>query len=143
MDIRKYFNRVRNENGMNHEIETTIESLSVADESPLIESNSITVGDSIATNPMEYEYIPGKRKGSKLVYMNEDKYIFAPINNDPKNGKRYGCSSVGCPAKIIIRPSGICEIPKRSKPHIAHSDHSQKKLRIHAQMLMHCVAVMV
>lgn len=76
---------------------------------------------------IEYELIPGKRKNSQLVYLKKDKFLFTPINGDSKNGKRYSCITPSCPARIILRLDGICEITKRSKPHILHSDHSQKR----------------
>lgn len=125
MDIRRYFNRSEVIDDNLNEIERSTELLSVNDESPSIQNDSIAIGDSITTHGIEYEFIPGKRKNSTLVYLKKEKFIFTPINADPKNGKRYTCSSVSCPAKIVIRPCGTCEISKRSKPHNIHSDHSQ------------------
>lgn len=97
-----------------------------------ITNNSLTAAVPLVNeNPLgdglEYEIIPGNRKGSKLVYLKYEQYIFKPINGDDKYGKRFVCIAPSCPARIIIRPNGSCEVSKRSKPHLVHSNHILKR----------------
>lgn len=96
---------------------------------------SVTLSETDATNDgiihvengLEFEFIPGKRQKSKLVFLTKEKYIFTPINSDAKHGTRYSCITPNCPARIIVRNNGICVVSQRSKPHIVHIDHLQKR----------------
>lgn len=78
-------------------------------------------------NEIEFEFIPGKKQKSKLVFLTKEKYIFTPVHSDAKHGTRYSCITPNCPARIIVRVNGICVVSQRSKPHIVHSDHLQKR----------------
>lgn len=94
-DIRQYFTRIENSaNAGNENQNVTLENINVA------ESDSATnaINDNLADVPLEsgnleYEIIPGQRKGSSLVYLINEKYIFKPINGDDKYGKRYVCNT--------------------------------------------------
>lgn len=97
---------------------------------PLSETDAVNIGiiqQENVDNGIEFEFIPGKRQKSKLVFLTKEKYIFTPINSDAKHGTRYSCITPNCPARIIIRNNGICVVSQRSKPHIVHSDHLQNR----------------
>lgn len=133
-DIRRYFipiENVRSDNRRENirEINNTIQSNMPIE--PLTTTNESDVATAVqqqkSENELQFEYIPGKRKNSKLVYLTEAKFIFTPINTNAKHGTRYSCITPNCPARITIRNNGFCEISKRGKPHIAHMDHLHER----------------
>lgn len=138
-DIRRYFTRVENiplentnvaESAGAVDLNTNMisDNLNISLEiSNVVENDGVATSNTGINEGIEYEIIPGQRKGSKLVYLINEKYIFKPINGNDKYGKRYICSVPSCPARIIIRPNGICEPSKRTKPHLIHSNHSLKR----------------
>lgn len=147
VDIRQYFIRIAESDGVamssssreNYLLENTnvIDGVSSSGEVTTNLDLENHENASAATVPLvteslhgvclPYEIIPGKRKGSKLVYLKNEQYIFKPINGDEKYGKRFVCIAPSCPARVIIRPNGSCEVSKRSQPHLVHSNHVLKR----------------
>lgn len=127
-DIRQYFTRVENAaNADNENQNFALENIHVAESVSDEYLNTNAINETLRSEGLEYEIIPGQRKGSNLVYLINEKNIFKPINGDEKYGKRYICSAPSCMARIIIRPNGTCERSKRSKPHLLHSNHSLQR----------------
>lgn len=123
MDIRRFFSSIESEDLTNEANENEIEDVrtdSIIGDNQNFAERQGEIG-------IEYEIIPGKKINSKYVYLINEKLIFKPINADTKNGRRYVCITASCPAKIVIRPNGICAISKRSKPDNIHPNHTQKR----------------
>lgn len=69
-----------------------------------------------------YDIVPGKRIDSKLLYIKDEKFLYAIVNK-VKSGQRYRCIEQNCAAGVTVCDGQI----KRSKNnHINHSDHEAK-----------------
>lgn len=137
MDIRRYFTSSQNvdlisvENTIEDEISNiSIQEVNTADATSSgvnVTTNSNTVNSHFGIiNDGEYEFIPGQRKGTQLLYLKKENCLYTPINND-KYGKRFKCYTKYCAARATVRPDGKCEKSKKNYLHVEHETHCKLK----------------
>lgn len=153
MDIRRYFRSNQNENltessvnqveiaNVNeHLIEGSIQNLVLNEAASAVQTvSNVNVGrliqdDIIFTHqkgtidPNDFEFVPGHRRNTELLYLKNEKCLYIPVNSD-KYGKRYKCFTSTCSARVTIRPNGVCEKSKKLFSHIEHKTHGETKAK--------------
>lgn len=85
---------------------------------------------------MEYEIVPGYRQNSKLLYANEQFYVF---NTKCPLGDSYVCVNEKCKSRVYIVVSNQCICLKNSPSHDHESKAEEyKKLRCLNEMKRRC-----
>lgn len=94
---------------------------------------------------MNFEEIEGKRKGSKLVWIPEEKYLYSK-KDERADGKRiYLCyqnridENQPCPARRFIDIAGV--VTTNEVPHSCHQDHNliYKDMKTRSDVLNSCI----
>lgn len=137
MDIRRYFRSNQNENVNVSEnvIEESIQSLVLSEGTNTAHAvSNVNVDGIVSTHqkgiisPNDFEFVPGHRRNTELLYLKNEKCLYIPINSD-KYGKRYKCFTSTCSARAIIRINGVCEKSKKNFSHIEHKTHCETKAK--------------
>lgn len=146
MDIRRYFRLNVNERpdtaGVN-QIENAIETLNenavvrdienlAQDTENLLMSEIVSIEPNGIISEEDFEFVPGKRKTSKLLFLKKEKCLYLPTSKD-KIGTRYRCYTTSCSARAVIRLDGSCEKAKRNFLHAQHKNHLDLKQRFVAE----------
>lgn len=85
---------------------------------------------------MDFEYITGARKGSVLVYLKNEKQIFAFKSKyfnkkTSENIKRYECYQSKCKASILISEvNGKCTVRTSKEVNLEHGDQEEHKKQL-------------
>lgn len=65
---------------------------------------------------LEYQFVEGKRKNSKLLYLYSDKQLFA-MKDKYLCKVNYQCMEKECNNRVSILPDGKCVRPKKYEVH--------------------------
>lgn len=139
MDIRRFFRSTVSERPSTadgdqientvviRDIENVIQETenSLSAEIVSIQSNAIITED-------DFEFLPGKRKTSQLLFFKKEQCLYLPISKD-KTGTRFKCYTTSCSARAVIRLDGVCQKAKRNFLHAQHQNHSEQRLRFLAE----------
>lgn len=75
---------------------------------------------------MDFEIICGKRRNSELIYIPEQKMIYA-IKSVYKGVSKYECRQKSCKARINLLPDGKCVLAKKYVQH--NHEHEEEAYR--------------
>lgn len=108
-------------------------SLSQVNDSPIEQTISFNETGVIVSE--NFELVPGRRIGSKLLYLKREKCLYTPVNKD-KYGQRYKCFEKQCNVRVLKTVDGVCEKSKKSTQHIDHSSHEDLRRKFLAEHKM-------
>lgn len=77
-----------------------------------IQIEIVSTQQKVIINPNDFEFVPGQRIKTELIYLKNEKCLYTPVNAD-KYGKRFKCFTSSCSARATIRTNGICEKSKK------------------------------
>lgn len=82
----------------------------------------VTFDETGIISEVNFEFTPGPRVNTQLVYLKNEKCLYTHINSD-KSGKRFKCRGDDCKARLTIRANGVLEKSKANYKHSLHGTH--------------------
>lgn len=106
------------------------------DENPIDFSQvrSIESIETIESDVVQYEYVTGLRKNSKLLYSTNEKQLYFRKNTNKKYTV-FVCNEKKCPAQLQLFANGKCSKSTKHGPH-NHCDKHQEFLRLKSREVM-------
>lgn len=86
--------------------------------------SEISIDNQNVTNSLQYEFIQGERRGSKLLYTTEEKQLYR--KKDSYKGKEnFECIEKECSRRIFLDQSGNCFKCKNFEKHLHGSQEAK------------------
>lgn len=90
----------------------------------LTENEDESSDDSVLESQVHFEFIPGFRKGSRIVWAFEEQHLYY-VNSFSKKTKLTACTcyETNCTARIFIREDGTAHKEKTHEHRNSHGTH--------------------
>lgn len=113
-----------------------IDEISLMNESLAVDEDD-SLDESFLEIEIQYEYIPGFRKGSKIVWVLQEKNLYY-VNSFSNKTKLTACTcyETSCTARIFIKEDGTAYKEKGHKHKKSHGSHYEIFKHMHCFNMM-------